>query len=436
MREAILLQGGRVVDPATGTDTTADVLILAGRIEAIGAGVEPPKGGARTVDVTGCVVLPGFVDLHTHLREPGREDAETVESGSRAAARGGYTAVCPMANTDPVADSAAVVELVYKLGERAGLVDLFPVGAITVGLEGMKLAEMGEMATSLARVNFFSDDGRCLNDAGLMRQAMRYARTFDAIICNHAEDRDLHAGGHMHDGEVSGRLGIRGIPPSAEEVIVGRDLMLARETGCRLHVPHVSTARSASFLEGAKANGVRVTAEVCPHHLVLTDAAVAEAYDPVFKVAPPLRPRTDVEALRTALIDGTIDCVATDHAPHTQADKEHEFDRAPCGMLGLETAASVVHDALVKDGSMSWLRFAEVMSSVPARIRGFDAHGSLATGRPANIAVFDPEAVWTVEPDRLASKSRNTPFAGWTLTGRVRHTLHDGRFTLEGGEDR
>ena len=262
-----VLSGGRVIDPATGRDEITDVLVRDGRIAAVGTG----QVGVEVIDVTGCVVMPGFVDLHTHLREPGREDAETVETGSKAAARGGYTALCPMANTDPVADSAAVVELVAKLGEQAGYVDVFPVGAITVGLAGEQLAEMGEMVASTAHVNFFSDDGRCVNDAGLMRRAMEYAATFDAIIANHAEERSLHGDGHMHEGAVSARLGLRGIPPEAEEVIVARDLMLARRTRCRMHVPHVSTARTLGFIEAAKANGVNVTAEVCPHHLVLTD---------------------------------------------------------------------------------------------------------------------------------------------------------------------
>lgn len=425
-----LLTGGRVIDPRSGRDEIADVHVRDGRIAAIGAAA---PAGIDTVDVSGCVVLPGFVDLHTHLREPGREDAETVETGSRAAALGGYTAVCPMANTDPVADSAAVVELVAKLGEQTGLVDVFPVGAITVGLEGERLAELGEMAESAARVNFFSDDGRCVNDAGLMRRAMEYAATFDAIVANHAEERALHGGGHMHEGAVSGRLGVRGIPPEAEEVIVARDLMLARRTRCRLHVPHVSTARSLSFIAAAKENGVPVTAEVCPHHLVLTDESIAAGYDPVFKVAPPLRPRADVDALRQGLIDGTIDIVATDHAPHPDADKEHEFDRAPCGMLNLETAAAIVHQELVASGAMTWLRFAEVMSAAPAQIRRFADHGALREDGPANLCVFDPAATWTVDRDRVASKSRNTPYHGWTLTGRVRHTIHRGRFTVRDG---
>ncbi|MFP5225211.1 MAG: dihydroorotase, partial [Actinomycetota bacterium] len=297
------------------------------------------------------------------------------------------------------------------------------------------LAEIGEMARSGAQVNFFSDDGRCVNDAGLMRRAMEYARTFDAVIANHAEDAALHGGGHMHEGEISSRLGIRGVPPEAEEVVIARDIALARLTGCRLHVPHVSTARSVELISAAKAEGLPVTAEVCPHHLVLTDAKIAESYDPLFKVAPPLRPESDILALRDALCDGRIDCVATDHAPHPIEDKEHEFDRAPCGMLNLETAASLIHQTLVAEGKMDWRRFAEVMSITPAAIRGLGEHGTLSEGAVANLAVFDPEQTWTVEPQRLASKSSNTPFAGWELRGKVRHTIYQGRFTLKDGED-
>lgn len=422
----LVLHGGHVVDPANGRDQVADLRIEAGRIAEIG----PDLAGSEVVDVSGCIVMPGFVDLHTHLREPGREDAETIASGSRAAALGGYTAVCPMANTDPVADSASVVELVAKLGEQAGLVDVLPVGAISVGLQGEKLAEIGEMFHSGAAVNMFSDDGRCVNDAGLMRRAMEYVASFGGLIANHAEERALHAGGHMHEGEISARLGIRGIPAAAEEVIVARDIMLAELTGCRLHVPHVSTAGTVELIRRAKSRGLSVTGEVCPHHLVLTDAAVAGSYDPVFKVAPPLRPQVDVDALRAALIDGTIDVVATDHAPHPDADKEHEFDRAPCGMLNLETAASLVHTELVATGAMTWTRFAQAMSLGPASIRGIPDQGRVDVAAVANLVIFDPAVSWTVDRDQLASKSRNTPFHGMTLSGRVRHTIYRGRFTV------
>jgi dihydroorotase len=336
-----------------------------------------------------------------------------------------------MANTDPVADSAGIVEQVAALGRLAGLCDVYPVGAITVGLKGRQLAEMGEMATSAARVNFFSDDGRCVNDAALMRRAMEYARTFDAILCNHAEEGALAAGGHMNEGEMSALLGIRGIPCEAEEVVVARDLALARLTGVRIHVPHASTAGTVELIRAAKAKGVRVTAEVTPHHLTLTDEAV-RGYDPVYKVAPPLRSREDVEALRAALADGTIDCVATDHAPHAPEDKEREFDEAPCGMLNLETALSV----LLTDTSIPLARVVEAMSTTPARIRSLDGHGGpVAPGQSANLVMFDPTATWTVDARALASKSRNTPFEGRTLKGKVVHTMYKGRFVVRDGKD-
>lgn len=425
----MILRGARLVDPAAGRDETSDVRIEDGLVSEVAAGIS--SNHAEEVDCAGLVLAPGFVDLHTHLREPGREDAETVASGSRAAARGGYTAICAMANTDPVADSAGIVEQVSALGREAGLVDVFPVGAITIGLEGLRLAELGEMAHSAARVSFFSDDGRCVNDNGLMRRAMEYARTFDAIICNHAEEGALAAGGHMNEGEISAVLGIAGIPAAAEEVIIARDLALAELTGCRLHVPHVSTAGSVELIRMAKAKGISVTAEVTPHHLCLTEDLVS-GYDPIYKVAPPLRTAADVEALRAALADGTIDCVATDHAPHPQEDKEREFDQAPCGMLNLETALGV----LVTETGLPLSRIVAVMSTAPARARGLADHGGpVAPGRPANLVLFDPEERWTVDPRTLASKSRNTPFAGREFAGRVVHTIYRGRFTVRDRRD-
>ncbi|MCA1833327.1 MAG: dihydroorotase [Actinomycetota bacterium] len=423
----VLLKGGRVVDPAAGRDEVADVLLRASRV----AGIAPEisSDDADVVDCRGLVVAPGFVDLHTHLREPGREDAETVETGSRAAALGGYTAVCAMANTDPVADNAGIVEQVAAFGRRAGLVDVYPVGAITVGLKGERLAEMGEMATSSARVRFFSDDGRCVQNAALMRRAMEYARTFDAIIANHAEEGDLAAGGQMNEGDVSSILGLPGIPAEAEELIVARDLALARLTGARLHVPHVSTAGTVALIRAAKAAGASISAEVTPHHLCLTEDLI-RTYDPVYKVAPPLRTKADVEALRDALLDGTIDCVATDHAPHTQDDKEREWDAAPCGMVGLETALGVV----CAEAGLDLTRLVERMSTAPARIRGLSGHGGpLNEGAPANITVFDPEAAWTIDAATMATRSRNTPFVGRELKGKVHHTIYGGRFTVREG---
>jgi len=432
LSNALILRGARVVDPTSGRDETADVRIEGEQITDVG---KISTNHAEEVDCAGLILAPGFVDLHAHLREPGREDAETVASGTRAAARGGYTAVCAMPNTDPVADSAAIVEQVALLGQAAGLADVYPVGAISVGLLGEQLAEIGEMATSNARVNFFSDDGKCVQSAGLMRRALEYARAFDAVIANHAEEGALAGGGHMNEGEVSSILGIAGIPAEAEEVIVARDLALAKLTGARLHVPHVSTAGTVELIRAAKARGVRVTAEVTPHHLSLTDDLIS-GYDPVFKVAPPLRTRDDVDALRRALADGTIDCVATDHAPHPPEDKEREFDLAPCGMLNLETALGVLITELVDAGIIDWTRLVEAMSTAPARARSLTGHGGpIAPGAQANLVAFDPTAAWVVVPEQLASKSRNTPFAGRTLKGKVVHTMLRGRFTVREGRD-
>jgi dihydroorotase len=430
--KAVLLRGGRVVDPASGTDAVADVLVQKGSISDLGPGLS--GNGADVVDCRGLVIAPAFVDLHTHLREPGREDAETIESGSREAALGGYSAVCAMANTNPVADSAAVVEQVFNTGRAVGLVDVFPVGALTVGLEGERLAEMGEMNDSTARVNFFSDDGRCVQDSGLMRRALEYAKAFGAIVANHAEDTGLAEGGAMNEGEVSGLLGIPGVPDEAEELIIARDLALTKLTGSRLHVPHVSTAGSVELIRAAKAAGINVTAEATPHHLSLTDTLVA-SFDPVYKVAPPLRTRADVEALRAGLKDGTIDCVATDHAPHAREDKEREFDKAPPGMLGLETAFAVLYTELVVTGMLALSELIARMSTVPARIRGIAGHGGpLASGEPATLVIFDPEARWIVDHARLASLSDNTPFVGRELQGKVLHTMLRGTFTVRDGE--
>ena len=428
----LLLQGGHVVDPASGTQADLDVRIEKGVVSEVGPALE--ADGAAVVDCRGLVIAPAFVDLHVHLREPGREDAETIASGSRAAALGGFSAVCAMANTNPVADSAAVVEQVFNTGRAVGLVDVYPVGAITVGLEGTTLAEMGEMHDSAAKVNFFSDDGRCVGDSGLMRRALEYARTFDAIVANHAEDAGLAEGGAMNEGEVSGLLGLPGIPDEAEELVIARDLALAKLAGARLHVPHVSTAGSVELIRVAKAQGIRVTAEATPHHLSLTDTLVA-SFDPVYKVAPPLRTRADVEALRAGLASGVIDCVATDHAPHAREDKEREFDKAPPGMLGLETALGVLVTELVAPGIIGLADLVSRMSTTPALIRGLEGHGGpIAPGAPATLTVFDLKVFWVVDPSRLSSLSDNTPFAGRELQGKVVHTLLRGKFTVRDGE--
>ena len=417
-----LIKGAAIVD-----GSATDLLIRDGVVAAVGR--DATGRGAEVIDADGLVALPGLVDLHTHLREPGREDAETVESGSRAAALGGYTAVCAMANTDPVADTAGVVEQVYRLGRAAGLVDVQPIGAVTVGLAGERLAELGAMATSAARVRIFSDDGHCVADPRLMRRALEYVKAFDGIVAQHAEEPRLTVGAQMHEGDVSARLGLTGWPAVAEEAIIARDALLAEHVGSRLHICHVSTAGSVEILRWAKQRGIRVTAEVTPHHLLLTDTR-AESYDPVFKVNPPLRPSADVAALRAALAEGVIDVVATDHAPHAVEDKECEWGYARPGMLGLETALSVVRSV-----GLSWDAIATRLSRVPARIGGLTEHGQdPAPGVPANLTLVDPAATWTVDPAALASRSRNTPYAGMTLPARVVATFLRGSPTVLDGE--
>ena len=366
----------------------ADILVKDGRIAAIGEHLSTTS--AEVVDAAGLIALPGLVDLHTHLREPGREDAETVETGSRAAALGGFTAVHAMANTDPVADTAGVVEQVWRLGQEAGLVDVVPVGAVTVGLAGDRLAELGAMADSAARVRVFSDDGHCVSDPGLMRRALEYVKAFDGVVAQHAEEPRLTVGAQMHEGDRSARLGLAGWPAAAEEAIIARDVLLAGHVGARLHVCHVSTAGSVELLRWAKSRGVQVTAEVTPHHLLLTDAC-AESYDPVFKVNPPLRTDEDVAAAPAGLADGTIDAVATDHAPHAVEDKESEWAAARPGMLGLEQALSVVLETMVETGLLDWQGVADRMSVRPAAIGRLTGHGRpLAPGEPANLLLLDP----------------------------------------------
>ncbi len=395
----------------------ADILVEDGRIAAIGGSLSAT--GAEVVEAGGLIALPGLVDLHTHLREPGREDAETVETGSRAAALGGFTAVHAMANTDPVADSAGVVEQVWRLGQQAALVDVVPVGAVTVGLRGERLAELGAMADSAARVRVFSDDGHCVSDPALMRRALEYAKAFDGVVAQHAEEPRLTVGAQMHEGDRSARLGLVGWPAAAEEAIIARDVLLAGHVGARLHVCHVSTAGSVELLRWAKGRGVQVTAEVTPHHLLLTDQC-AESYDPVFKVNPPLRTDADVEALRLGLADGTIDAVATDHAPHAVEDKESEWAAARPGMLGLEQALSVVVETMVATGLLDWAGVADRMSVRPAVIGRLGEQGRpLAAGEPANLLLVDPGVRAAVDPAASASRSRNSPYAGRELPGRV-----------------
>jgi dihydroorotase len=417
---SVLLQGVR---PYGGDPV--DLLLADGRIVEAG-GIVPDE----VIDGDGLVALPGLVDLHTHLREPGREDSETVETGSRAAALGGFTAVHAMANTDPVADTAGVVEQVYRLGREAGLVDVRPVGAVTVGLAGKRLAELGAMADSAAGVRVFSDDGNCVSDAVLMRRALEYVKATDGVIAQHAQEPRLTEGAQMNEGELAGTLGLRGWPAVAEEAIIARDVLLAQHVDSRLHICHVSTAGSVEIIRWAKARGCKVTAEVTPHHLLLTDD-LARSYDPAYKVNPPLRTAADVAALREGLADGTIDIVATDHAPHTPETKDCEWDAAAFGMLGLQTALSVV----LETGVLDWHGIADRMSVAPARIGRLSGHGcTLDVGAPANVMLVDPAARVRVEPTELASRGRNTPYAGMTLPGRVVATFLRGEPTVLDGK--
>jgi len=424
--DKIIVRGARLL----GQDA-ADLLLADGVVVEVGS---VSAAGAREVDADGLIALPGLVDLHTHLREPGREDAETILTGSQAAAVGGYTAVLAMANTSPVTDTAEAAERVLDLGRAAGVVDVQPVGAVTHGLGGAELAELGLMARSRAQVRVFSDDGRCVADARVMRRALEYVKAFGGVVSQHAQDPDLAGpSACCHEGELSGRLGLPGWPGIAEEVIVARDVMLARHTGSRVHVAHASTAGTVEVLRWAKAQGIAVTAEVTPHHLLLTTDLLA-GYDPTFKVNPPLRPDEDVEALREALADGTIDAVATDHAPHARHDKEHAFVDAAFGMLGLETALPVVATVMVSSGRMTWADVARVMSTGPARIAGLEGHGApLAVGQPANLTLVDPTATTVVDRDRSVSLSRNNPWHGRTLTGRVHATFLRGTPTVLDG---
>ncbi|THV38462.1 dihydroorotase [Glycomyces buryatensis] len=426
----ILIKGADLVGKGR-----SDVLISGGRVAETGSITAASlKGtGAEVVDADGLVLLPGLVDLHTHLREPGREDAETVRSGTRAAAKGGYTAVCAMANSYPVADTAGVVEQVAALGRAAGYADVQPIGAVSVGLGGERLAEIGAMAHSAAAVSMFSDDGHCVSDARLMRRALEYVKTFDGLIAQHAEEPRLTEGAQMNEGTVSAELGLPGWPSVAEESIIARDVLLAEYTGARIHFCHISTRRSVDIIREAKARGVAVTAEVCPHHLLLTDEA-ARSYDPVFKVNPPLRREADVLALRAALAEGVVDAVATDHAPHAPQDKDCEWAAARPGMLGLETALSISVLALGGPEDVDWDVVAERTSRTPARIARLEGHGhDPIAGAPANFTLVDPARSWTVVPAELASLSRNTPYAGMELPVTIQATFLRGRATvLEG----
>jgi len=425
-----VIRGGRVIDPSSGRDEVVDVVVTDGVVDRIEG--RSDDAGAQVLDASGCVVAPGLVDMHTHVREPGREDEETIATASAAAAAGGYTAVCAMPNTDPVADCASVVEKVWALGREVGVVEVVPAGALSKGLDGKQMADLGEMARSAAHVRLFTDDGFGVQNALFARRAMEYLVAFDAIYAEHCEESSLAAGGQMHEGERSSALGLRGIPSEAEELMAARDIALARLTGCRLHLLHVSTAGTVELVRRAKADGLDVTAEATPHHFTLTDAAL-EHYDTNAKVNPPLRAETDRRAVIAGLADGTIDVIATDHAPHAIEEKDQEFEFAPPGLVGLETSLALTISELVEPGHLSLSAAIERLSTAPARILGLRAHGRLTPGTPANVVVLDPDVAGDVDPAGFQSRSRNTPFGGRRVKGRVRHTFFSGRPTVRDG---
>ncbi|NBQ96634.1 MAG: dihydroorotase [Micrococcales bacterium] len=407
-----------------------DIAVVGGNIEAIGATLDLQ---GTDINCEGLIALQGLVDLHTHLREPGFEQSETILTGSRAAAKGGFTAVHAMANTSPVADSAAVVEQVFALGQAAGYVHVQPIGAVTSNLEGKQLADLLKMNQSRAGVTVFSDDGKCVSDSLLMRRALEYVKAFGGVIAQHAQDPNLTVNAQMNEGALSFELGLTGWPQVAEEAIIARDVLLAEHVGSRLHICHVSTAGSVEIIRWAKARGIEVTAEVTPHHLILTEDLVKD-YNPIFKVNPPLRTEKDVLALRAAVADGTIDIVATDHAPHTADSKDCEFGQAAFGMIGLETAAAVVQTTLIETGLINWTRFQEILSTAPAAISGLSRHGQqLAAGNAANLTFIDPTARVIVGPES-ESKSRNNPYLGLELNGQIVHTMFEGTFTVKNNQ--
>ncbi|MEV6769048.1 dihydroorotase [Nocardia sp. NPDC051030] len=423
----VLIKNARIY----GEGEPVDVLIADGEIREIGAGLKADD--AEIVDAAGQILLPGFIDLHTHLREPGREDTETIETGSAAAALGGFTAVFAMANTSPVADSAVITDHVWRRGQEVGLVDVHPVGAVTVGLEGKQLAEMGTMAAGVGNVRMFSDDGHCVYDPLIMRRALEYSNSLGVLIAQHAEEPRLTKDAVAHEGPTASRLGLAGWPRAAEESIVARDALLARDAGARVHICHASTSGTVELLKWAKSQGISITAEVTPHHLLLDDSRL-ETYDAVNRVNPPLRESSDVAALRQALAEGVIDCVATDHAPHAEQDKCCEFAAARPGMLGLETALSIIVETMVRPGLLDWRGVARVMSENPARIVGLDDQGRpIAVGEPANLVLIDPDTEWTVEAKELASIAQNTPFQSMTLPAKVTNTFLRGRATVRNG---
>lgn len=431
--DGILIKNANVLTYPEASLTEADVKVKDGVVQGLGKGIGAQ--GCEVIDASGCVIAPGLVELHAHLREPGMEYKEDIGSGSRAAVCGGYSAVFCMPNTDPAIDNASVAEYVFDRGEDEGLCMILPHGAVTQGRHGQALAPMGEMGTCRAGVKGFSDDGSPVTDSEIMRRAMEYARTFGALIISHSEETSLSAGGHMNEGYYSTLLGIRGIPPESERIGVYRDICLAEKTGARLHLAHVSTAGSIDLVRDARRRGIPVTCEVTPHHFSLDDSSLM-TYDTNLKMNPPLRLKSDVEAMLEALSDGTVDVIATDHAPHALHEKETEFDRAEFGCVGLETALGLVITKVVNGGVLTLEKAISKMTVAPARIMGMERWGyspSIAEGVPANMVVFDPDAEWTVDPTRFRSRSRNTPYAGWKLKGRVVHTIFRGKLVVRDG---
>lgn len=416
-----LLKGARVIDPSQNTDTTSDVLIVDGHIAAIKDEIE--ISDAKVIDLSGMIVTPGLIDMHAHFRDPGYEYKEDIESGSMSAAAGGFTAVACMPNTNPPIDNSALVQYVKSKASKAGKIKLLPIGCVSKGQEGKEIAEMGDMAQAGAVA--FSDDGKPIADSALMRKAMVYASMFDKVIIDHCEDPFLFEGGQINEGYISTLLGLAGIPTAAEEIMVARNILIAREMGTRVHIAHVSTEGSLKLIRQAKSEGVKVSCEVTPHHLTLTEKAVM-GYDTNAKVNPPLRTQSDIDALLEGLKDGTIDAIATDHAPHHMDEKDLEFDKAAFGMVGLETALGVILTHIVKEGILSLNAAIEKMTSGPAKVLGLDM-GTLKIGAPADITVIDPNRVWTVDKNKFFSKGRNTPFDGWRLTGKAVLTMVDGR---------
>ena len=423
MSAKLWIRGGRIVDPESGRDETADLVLSDGVVAEVGSDLRPE--GAETIEASGLCVFPGFIDLHTHLREPGREYAETISSGLAAAAAGGFTAVCALPNTDPVNDTRAVTEFLVARGREAKSARLYPVGAITRGQKGKELAEFGEMREAGAVA--VSDDGAWLSDGSVLRHAMEHASLFGLPVVQHAEDPSLSARAPMHEGAVSARLGLRAQPAAAEAAAVARDVLVAELVSGRLHLAHLSTSRSIEIVRRAKARGLSVTCEATPHHLTLTDEEIAQSgFSTRFKMNPPLREASDVEALVAGLADGTVDAIATDHAPHHEDEKAVDFDSAPFGVIGLETAAAVVHDRLVRSGRLSLSKFASLFSAGPARVFGLPG-GTLARGAPADVTLFDPAARWTVDPAAFRSLARNSPFSKWELVGQPAATIVGGR---------